>query len=54
MLAEQVGESVNQLKRYIRLLTNLIPKILDMVDEEKIAFTVIEINRCLIKSIVSI
>lgn len=38
-LAKQAGESVNQIKRYIRL-TNLIPKILDMVDQEKIAFTV--------------
>lgn len=39
LLAKQVGESVAQIKRYIRL-TNLIPKILDMVDEGKIAFTV--------------
>ena len=38
-LAKQVGESRAQISRYIRL-TNLIPKILDMVDEEKIAFTV--------------
>ncbi|SCP99907.1 ParB/RepB/Spo0J family partition protein [Anaerobium acetethylicum] len=38
-LAKQAGESVNQIKRYIRL-TNLIPKLLDMVDEGKIAFTV--------------
>ncbi len=38
-MAKQAGESVNQIKRYIRL-TNLIPKILDMVDQEKIAFTV--------------
>ncbi len=38
-LAQQVGESRNQIARYIRL-TNLIPKLLDMVDEEKIAFTV--------------
>lgn len=38
-LAKQVGESVNQIKRYIRL-TYLIPKILDMVDEGKIAFTI--------------
>lgn len=35
----QVGESVAQIKRYIRL-TNLIPKILAMVDEGKIAFTI--------------
>lgn len=39
LLARQVGESVAQIKRYIRL-TNLIPKILDMVDEGKIAFTI--------------
>lgn len=39
MLAKQVGESRNQIARYIRL-TYLIPKILDMVDEGKIAFTV--------------
>lgn len=38
-LARQVGESQRQINRYIRL-TYLIPKILDMVDEGKIAFTV--------------
>lgn len=38
-LARQVGESQRQINRYIRL-TYLIPKILDMVDERKIAFTV--------------
>ena len=38
-LAMQFGESERQIRRYIRL-TNLIPKILDTVDEEKIAFTV--------------
>ena len=38
-LAKQVGESRAQISRYIRL-TNLIPKILNMVDEGKIAFTV--------------
>ena len=38
-LAKQVGESQRQINRYIRL-TYLIPQILDMVDEEKIAFTV--------------
>jgi ParB family chromosome partitioning protein len=37
MLARQIGESRNQIARFIRL-TNLIPKILDMVDEEKLAF----------------
>ena len=31
------GDSASQVKRYIRL-TNLIPEILDMVDEKKIAF----------------
>ena len=39
LLARQVGESVAQIKRYIRL-TNLIPKILAIVDEGKIAFTI--------------
>ena len=39
LLARQVGESVAQIKRYIRL-TKLIPKILDMVDDGKIAFTI--------------
>ena len=39
LLAKQVGESVAQIKRYVRL-TNLIPKILDMVDDVKIAFTI--------------
>ena len=38
-LARQAGESVAQIKRYIRL-TYLIPKILDMVDDGKIAFTI--------------
>lgn len=36
-MAEELGTSKNQLFRYIRL-TNLIPEILDMVDEKKIAF----------------
>ena len=36
-LAEEVGESREQIRRYIRL-TNLIPEILQMVDEKKIAF----------------
>lgn len=39
LLARQVEESVAQIKRYIRL-TKLIPKILDMVDDGKIAFTI--------------
>ena len=39
LLARQVGESVAQIERYIRL-TKLIPKILDMVDDGKIAFTI--------------
>ena len=39
LFAKQVGESVAQIKRYVRL-TNLIPKILDMVDDGKIAFTI--------------
>ena len=37
LLAEQVGQSKNQIFRYIRL-TELIPKLLDLVDEKKIAF----------------
>ena len=36
ILAEQVGQSKNQIFRYIRL-TELIPELLDMVDEKKIA-----------------
>ena len=36
ILAEQVGKSRNQIQRYIRL-TELIPPLLDMVDEKKIA-----------------
>ena len=36
ILGEQVGESQDQIRRYIRL-TELIPSILDMVDEAKIA-----------------
>ena len=37
--SDEILESRNQIARYIRL-TNLIPKILDMVDEGKIAFTI--------------
>ena len=37
VMAEELGTSKNQIFRYIRL-TNLIPEILDMVDEKKIAF----------------
>lgn len=37
-MAEELGTSKNQIFRYIRL-TNLIPEILDMVDEKKIAFS---------------
>ena len=36
-LAEKVGESRNQIQRYIRL-TELVPEILQMVDEKRIAF----------------
>ena len=39
VLAKQLGESRMTIQRYIRL-TNLIPKLLDMVDEGKIAFTI--------------
>ena len=37
ILAEQSGDSRNQIQRYIRL-TELIPPILEMVDEKRIAF----------------
>ncbi|MBR2053572.1 MAG: ParB/RepB/Spo0J family partition protein, partial [Clostridia bacterium] len=37
IVAEGTGESYKQIQRYIRL-TNLIPKLLNMVDERKIAF----------------
>lgn len=37
VMAEELGESRNQIQRYIRL-TELIPPLLDMVDERKIAF----------------
>ena len=37
-LADDANESKTQVQRFIRL-TNLIPEILDMVDEKKIAFT---------------
>ncbi len=36
-MAEEIGTSKNQIFRYIRL-TNLIPEILDQVDEGKIKF----------------
>ena len=36
IMAEQVGESRNQIQRFIRLI-ELIPTLLDMVDERKIA-----------------
>ena len=36
-VAQDLGESRNQIQRFIRL-TNLIPELLDMVDEKKIAF----------------
>ena len=36
-VAQDLGESRNQVQRFIRL-TNLIPELLDMVDEKKIAF----------------
>ena len=37
IVAEQAGDSSRNVQRFIRL-TNLIPEILDMVDEKKIAF----------------
>lgn len=39
LIAEQFGESRNQIQRYIRL-TYLIPELLEMMDEDKIAFSV--------------
>ena len=38
-MAEQTGESRNQIHRYIRL-THLIPSLLDLVDQGRIAFSV--------------
>ena len=38
LMAEELGESRNQIQRFIRL-TNLIPELLNMVDEKKISFT---------------
>ena len=37
IMAEELGESRNQIQRFIRL-TNLVPELLEMVDEKKIAF----------------
>ena len=37
IMAEELGESRNQIQRFVRL-TNLVPELLDMVDEKKIAF----------------
>ncbi|RKJ39677.1 ParB/RepB/Spo0J family partition protein [Acutalibacter sp. 1XD8-33] len=37
ILAEQVGESQDQIRRYIRL-THLLPALLQMVDDNKLAF----------------
>lgn len=39
ILAKQVGESSKQIQRYIRL-TELIPELLNMVDDKKLQFTV--------------
>lgn len=39
IIAEQAGESRNQIQRYIRL-TYLIPELLEKVDERKLGFTV--------------
>ena len=39
ILADQVGESSKQIQRYIRL-TELIPELLDLVDNKKLQFTV--------------
>ena len=37
IMAEEMGESRNQIQRFIRL-TNLIPELLDLVDQKKISF----------------
>ena len=37
IVAEQAGESADQVRRYIRL-TELVPELLEMVDQERIAF----------------
>lgn len=37
IMAEELGESRNQIQRYIRL-TNLIPEVLDLVDQKQISF----------------
>ncbi len=37
VMAEELGESRNQIQRFIRL-TNLIPEVLDMVDQKQISF----------------
>ena len=37
IIAEEAGESPRQVQRYIRL-TNLIPEVMDMVDQKQIAF----------------
>ena len=39
IIAENATDSARQIQRYIRL-TNLIPELLELMDEEKIAFTV--------------
>lgn len=39
LLAEEMGESSKQIQRYIRL-TNLQPKLLDMVDNKRLNFTI--------------
>ena len=37
IVGQESGDSRNQVRRFIRL-TNLVPELLDMVDEKKIAF----------------
>lgn len=37
VLAEESGESIKQIQRYIRL-TNLVPELLEMVDQKQISF----------------
>ena len=44
IMAEEMGESRNQIQRFIRF-TNLIPELLDLVDQKKISFnTAVELS----------
>ena len=43
MVANQSGDSIKQVQRYIRL-TELLPELLDLVDERKFAFNSVEVS----------